>query len=388
MNFQISSLVNAFEESATLALSGKAKKMAAEGRSVINFGVGEPDFNTPEGVIEAAFKGARAGKTKYTPVGGVPSLRRAVCERMSEDYGVKFDSPDEVVISSGGKQAIYHFLQAVINPGDEVIIISPYWVSFPEMVKMVGGRPVIVHPKGDRLDPKELEAQIGSKTRVLILNSPSNPTGQVYDSDELRSFLKVITPHPIWLLSDDTYYTLVYEPATWTSALRLLPDFRSRTCLIGSCSKTYAMTGWRLGWALAPKPLADAMIKLQGQVTSSASQISQVAAEAALKDFHGEAEGLRVKFQKRRDLIWALVQKIPGLKAIRPEGAFYLFVDFRGVLKGRSSVSFASELLEKEGVCMIPGDAFGAPGFGRLSYALSEAEIEEGLKRLQRALGV
>lgn len=386
MSFGTSRLVSSFEESATLLLSGKAKRLAQAGRSIINFGAGEPDFNTPEAVIERAYQAAKAGATKYTAVAGVPSLRKAVADRLREDYQVDFQSPEEVLISSGGKQAIYHFFQAVLEPDDEVLIPAPYWVSFPEMVKLVGGKPVIVHPKGARLTADDIQAAITPKTRLFVLNSPSNPSGEVFNPDELTSFLRAVEPHPIWVLTDDTYYSLVYSPAEWVSVLKLRPDFRSRTCVIGSTSKLYAMTGWRLGWAVAPKPIIEAMTKLQSQVTSSASHISQVAAEAALKDFHQSAEDFRLRFEKRKDFIYEKAKDIRGLKAAKPEGAFYLFADFSEALRGRPVAQYAEDLLEKHGVCIIPGVAFGAPNFARLSYALSEAEIEEGLKRIQASL--
>ncbi len=386
MSFNVSKLVSTFEESATLALSGKAKKMAAEGRSIINFGVGEPDFNTPDAIIEAAHSAAKKGQTKYTPVAGTPSLRRAIVDRLSADYQVNFDSPDEVAVSCGGKQSIYHFLQATLEAGDEVLIPAPYWVSFPEMVKLVGGKPVIVQPKGERLTAQDIKEAITPKTRLLILNSPSNPSGTVYTEKELNDFMSAIESKPIWLLSDDTYYTLVYSPAQWTSVLKLRPDFRKRTCIIGSASKSYAMTGWRVGWAVAPKPIIDAMVKLQGQVTSSACHMAQAATEAALRNFHASAQDFKAKFEKRRDLLLQKLKEIPGLTAMRPDGAFYVFVDFARALKGRKVEDLANELLEKHGVCIIPGGAFGAASFGRLSYALSEAEIEEGLKRLKEAL--
>lgn len=388
MTFGASQLVSRFEESATLLLSGKAKKLAAAGRSIINFGAGEPDFNTPNEIIDVAFEAAKSGQTKYTAVAGLPSLRKAVADRLSEDYQVRFESADEVLISCGGKQAIFHFFQAALEPGDEVIIPAPYWVSFPEMAKLVGAKPVIVYPKGERLTAAEIEAAITPKTRAFVLNSPSNPSGLVFSKSELESFLKVLEPHPIWLLSDDTYYSLVYSPAEWVSVLKIDPRFRNRTCVIGSSSKSYAMTGWRLGWALAPKPMIDAMAKLQSQVTSSATSVSQIAAQAALSSYHSCAKEFRSKFEKRKDLIFNLIKDVKGLRPLRPEGAFYLFVDFSNALKGQKVEIYAEELLEKNGVCLIPGVAFGAPHFARLSYAVSESEIEEGVRRIRTSLSV
>lgn len=382
---QISKLVGAFEESATLALAAKAKKLAASGRSVINFGVGEPDFNTPNEFIQAAYDRARGGETKYTPVPGTPSLRKVIAESATRDYRVAIDV-DEVLVSSGGKQAIYHFLQATVNPGDEVLILSPYWVSFPEMVKMVGGVPVIVKPAAEKVQAQELAEKISSKTRVLIFNSPSNPSGSVYTADEIRSLLDVIRPNPIWLLSDDTYYQLVFEPAVWTSALHIDASFKDRTCIVGSASKSYAMTGWRLGWAIGPKALISAMSKLQSQVTSGASSLSQAAAEFAIRQGSVQVGGFRKRFKERRDLVIRELSKIPNLGWLKPDGAFYVFVDFSKALDKPSATEFCSRLLEEFGVCLIPGEAFGDARYARLSYALSEGDIKEGISRISRAL--
>lgn len=385
MSMQISKLVSAFEESATLALAAKAKKIAASGRSVINFGVGEPDFNTPSPFIEQAYERAKAGDTKYTPVAGTPSLRKALSEKATQDYRVSFDS-DEVLVSCGGKQAIFHFLQATVNPGDEVLVLAPYWVSFPEMVKMVGGVPVIVHPVGEKVQASEIAEKITPRTRVLIFNSPSNPSGSVYTSDEIKKIISVIEPHPIWLLSDDTYYQLVFEPAVFTSALHLAPQMKDRTCVIGSASKSYAMTGWRLGWALGPKTLIASMNKLQSQVTSGASSLSQAACEIAIRSGDSFVADFKKRFQARRDLVIQELSKISGLKWLKPDGAFYVFVNFSEVLRSPSATAFCSELLDQNGVCLIPGEAFGDARFARLSYALSEADIVEGIGRVAKAL--
>lgn len=390
--FKSSSLVNRFEESATLALSGRAKKMAAEGRSIVNFGVGEPDFVTDETIIQRGLDAARAGQTKYTMVQGNLSLRKAIVSRIEEDYGVSYQ-PDDVLVSAGGKQTIFHFLQAILEPQDEVIILSPYWVSFPEMVKMVGGKPVIVGPAlSENPDARVTAAQIAKaitpRTKALILNSPSNPSGQVFTSKEVESFLDVIAPHPIWLLSDDTYYTLTYGNEPWRSAVSLRPSFKERTLIVGSTSKSYAMTGWRLGWGLGPKPLISAMTKLQSQITSNASSVSQAAAEEALGPSHKRVAGaLKERFQARRTLILESLARIPGLTWMQPDGAFYVFVRIAPLLKpGKTTTAFAAELLDIHGVCAIPGEAFGEPDYLRLSYALSEAQIADGIQRIEKAL--
>jgi len=383
--FESSRLVRSFEESQTLLLAARAKALAAEGRSIINFGAGEPDFNTPAPIIERAFLEAKKGQTKYTAVAGMPRLRKAIAKRFSEDYGILFEE-NEVLASSGGKQAIYHFLQTVIEPGDEVLILSPYWVSFPEMVKMVGGRPVIVSAKGERILASEIREKLSPKTKVLIINSPSNPSGTVYSENELRSYIEVIAQSPIWILSDDTYYKLVYPPARFVSVLQVAPDLRTRTCIIGSASKSYAMTGWRLGWALAPKDLIAAMTKLQSQVTSSPATPPQIATEEAVLNGSDAAEDFRKTFLGRRDLMLKTLEGIPGLRCMKPDGAFYIFANIREALKKDDVVEFSKSLLEDRGVCVIPGIAFGDPNSIRLSYALSEDSILEGLKRLKEAL--
>lgn len=381
----ISKLVGSFEESATLALGAKAKKLAAEGRSIVNFGVGEPDFVTPEVLIEKAYHAAKSGQTKYTAVSGLPSVRKAIAERISKDYGVSY-SADEVIVSAGGKQAIYHFLQSTLNPNDEVIIFSPYWVSFPEMVKLCGGKPVIVNAN-PKIDIAKVKAALNSKTKAIILNSPSNPSGQVYSRSELEALAGVLKSREIWILSDDTYYTLTYTSEPWTSILQVEPELKSQTCIVNSSSKTYAMTGWRLGWALGPKPLIDAMTKLQSQVSSNASSLSQAAVEWAVGPEHDRiSKDHHQKFASRRDVMISELSKISGLTWMPPDGAFYVFIRVGPLLKTESATQFAGRLLEEFGVCAIPGEAFGEPEYLRLSYALSEAQIREGVLRLQKAL--
>lgn len=388
MSLRLATLVSSFEESATLALSGRAKKMIEEGKNIVNFGVGEPDFNTPDLVIDAATAAARKGFTKYTAVPGLASTRKAVAQLLSKDYEVSY-SADEVMLSAGGKQAIFHFLQSVIEPGDEVLILAPYWVSFPEMVKIVGGKPVIVQPSnGHRIQAGDLEKLMSPKTKAIILNSPSNPSGTVYSPDELTSFLSVLEKGNVWILSDDTYYHLVFEPARFSPLLRLKPKLRDRICVVGSASKSYAMTGWRIGWAVGPKPLIDAMTKIQSQVTSNPSSLSQKALEAAVTHSDEIVSGFRDIFRKRRDLALAELKTIPGLKWLEPDGAFYIFVNARPLLPEKASVSaFCERALNEVGVCVIPGEPFGDPDFFRLSYALSETSIKEGISRLKTAFG-
>jgi aspartate aminotransferase len=298
---------------------------------------------------------------------------------------VKF-LPEEICAANGGKQSIFHFFQVLLEKGDEVLIPTPYWTSFPEMVKMVGAVPKIVSPKQGRLKASELEAAITSKTKLFILNSPSNPSGLYFSEEELRSFAVVLEKHKIWTMSDDTYYALVYPPHRWTSILKLAPELRQRTCVIGSLSKSYAMTGWRLGWAAGPKALIDAIIKVQGQVTSGPSSISQAAGVAALTSEHRFAAEFRGRYEQRRRVVLEALRAIPGLKVPEPEGAFYSFFDLSDRISAAKVTEFCSFILEKHGVCLIPGEAFGEPGCVRLTYSLSEAEILEGVARIKKAL--
>jgi len=385
MKLKTARLVESFAESKTLALAAEAKRMKAEGRSVINFAVGEPDFNTPKAVVQAAFEAAKKGLTKYTAVPGLPEVRKAVATRLSKDYGFDF-SWESVVLSTGGKQAIYHALQAVLNPGDEVLIPAPYWTSFPEMVKIVGGLPVIVQPQGDRLQASDLEKAVTQKTRMIIFNSPSNPAGTVFSRDEVQSFMKSLGSHPIAWLLDDTYYGLVYGEAKWASPLQIDPSFFERSIVVGSSSKSYAMTGWRIGWSISPKPIADAIAKLQGQVTSNPSSLSQAALLQAMKESPLIIEDFRGRFDQRRQFLMKELESFEGLEWMRPDGAFYCFIKLGSMISGSVS-EFCEKLLEDQGVCLVPGEAFGAPEYARLSYALSEEEIKEGLARLKSAMG-
>lgn len=381
MKIKTASLVDRFAESATLALAAKAKKMMAQGRDVINFAVGEPDFNTPDGVIEAALKAAKAGQTKYTPVAGVPSTRAAVAKRLTADYGCDFKD-SEVLISHGGKQALFHFFQASLEPEDEVLIPVPYWTSFPEMVKMAGGKPVYIRPETGRLKPEDIELAITSKTKAIILNSPANPSGAVWSRAEMEAIGAVLAKHSIWVVSDDTYYTLTYTDEPWTSILKLEPSLKDRSCIIGSTSKSYAMTGWRLGWAVGPEALIKAMAKLQGQVTSGACSVSQAACEAAVGPYHSASEEFRQIFDRRRKLLKSCLE---GFSYLEPEGAFYCFLKLCDQVEG-SVAGFCESLLEEHELCLVPGEAFGEPDYARVSYALSEKQIEEGIQRLKKAL--
>lgn len=385
MNYQSTHLVKTIQESATLKLSARAKALKAEGRSIVNFGAGEPDFNTDLTVIEKAFAKTKEGATKYTAVPGTPAARDAVAERISKDYGFSVER-DEVLLSTGGKQAIYHALQALVEPGEEVLIPSPYWVSFPDMVKLVGGVPKFLPTDEEGVKLSILDQALTSKTKALILNSPSNPSGMLWSEARLKELGKFLKEKGLWLMSDDTYYRLVYPPHQFKSIVSLEPGLREQTVIIGSSSKSYAMTGWRLGWAIGPKPLIKDMAKLQGQVTSCPSSISQSALEVAVLERDSVCEDFLKIFDTRRKLMLDLLSKIEGLEWVDPKGAFYIFVRVSGRMKGRSVSDWSMQLLEKHGVCVIPGEPFGAPEYIRLSYALGEDAIREGISRIKEAL--
>lgn len=383
---RLSPLVDSFAESATLALAGRAKEMQSQGKSVINFAVGEPDFATPTPIIEAACEEAKKGATKYTPVGGQEKVREALASRLTTDYGVSFTA-NQLMLSNGAKQAIFHFLQSILRVGDEVVIPRPYWTSFPEMVKMQGAKPVFLPASADTGlgDLDQLGSLMGEKTRLFILNSPTNPNGVVWDRALLQDLLKILKPYSTWILSDDTYYQLVYDPYQWASVLEVDPSVRERTCVVGSASKTYAMTGWRIGWASAPDHVLSAMKKLQGQVSSNPSSISQAALKAAVGSEHGSAQRLKDQFSKRRKFLLQLLEK-GAWEFHAPQGAFYLFLKLCPPLKPADVAAFCKNLLEEHGVCVVPGEAFGEPEYVRLSYALDEGQLEEGWRRLESAL--
>jgi len=373
--------------SPTLAIDAKAKALQAAGEDVCGFAAGEPDFDTPEHIKEAAIAALKAGKTKYAPTPGIPELRRAVAERYAAEYGFAV-APEQVVVSPGGKFNCYLGVLAVCSPGDEVIVPAPYWVSYPEMVKLAGAVPKFVladDRTGFRLTPAMVEAAITPKTKLLILNSPSNPTGAVYSRAELEAIVAVAVKHNLYILSDEMYEHLIYDGLKPTCVATLSEEARVRTITVAGFSKTYAMTGWRIGTTVAPLPIAKAIAELQSQMTSNVTTFGQYGALAALKEKEKTAASLKAMmtaFDRRRRLLHAELNKIPGITCLLAEGAFYLFPNISSF--GLKDADFCTRLLEQEKVAAVPGSSFGAEGYLRLSYATSDEIIRKGVERLAR----
>ncbi|WP_338817861.1 Aspartate aminotransferase [Moorella thermoacetica] len=377
--------------SPTLAIDAQAKAMKAKGVKVINFSAGEPDFGTPEHIKQAAIDALAAGFTRYTPVAGIPELRQAICASLAA-RGVTYE-PADIVVSCGAKHSLYNAMQVLLNAGDEVILSAPYWVSYYEQVKLAGGVPVVVTTGPDtgfKLTPGLLEAAITPRTRLLILNSPCNPTGAVYSREELAALAEVIVARDLIVISDEIYAALLYDGLTHTSIASLAPEVKERTILIDGVSKTYAMTGWRIGYAAAPRPVAKAMTDLQSHSTSNPTSIAQKAAVAALTGSQEAVEMMRREFEQRRNRILAGLRELPGIECNQPGGAFYVFPyigklfgrKFRGRVLGNST-DVATVLLNEFQVAVVPGVAFGAEPYLRLSYATSMDQIEAGLERLR-----
>lgn len=391
---ELSDRLKRLAPSATLAMSQKSSEMKAQGIDVINMSVGEPDFMTPGFIKEAGKKAIDDNYSKYSPVPGYPVLREAIARKLKRENGLDY-AASEIIVGTGGKQGVCNAILALVNPGDEVVIPAPYWVSYPQMVKLAGGTPVIV-PAGIGQDFKitaaQLEAAVTPKTKLVILCSPSNPTGSVYSEEELGELAKVVLAHDdLFVLSDEIYEHINYIGGH--SSIAACPGMRERTVVCNGVSKAYAMTGWRLGWVAAPEWIVKGLGKLQGQYTSSTSSVSQMAAVAAYEGDQSCVETFRETFRHRRDLIVSLAKDIPGLEVNVPQGAFYLFPDcsaFFGKTDGRrtigSSTDLALYLLEEGHVATVGGDAFGAPRCFRMSYATSDDNIREALRRIRHVL--
>jgi aspartate aminotransferase len=381
------------QESPTLQITTLAKKMSADGHDVVSLSAGEPDFPTPDFVCDAAIDAIKRGFTKYTAVAGIPDLRKAVCEKFKRDNGLHY-SPDEILVAGGGKQAIQNAILALCDEGDEVIIPAPYWVSFPEMVKIADATPVIVQTTIEqkfKLTPEQLADAITPRTKMLIFNSPSNPTGAMYSEQEIRALMNVLSGKDIFVISDEMYDQLVYGEVAHFSPAQI-SDLRERVIVSNALSKTYSMTGWRVGYIAAAKWIIDAAAKLQSQMSSHTSSISQKAAAAALMGNQEIVFNMRDEFKRRRDFLHRELSKVQGITCTLPEGAFYLFPSVEGLLGKtfggttlQSSVDVADFLLKKHLVATVPGDAFGTTGYLRLSYAASMAELEKAASRIQKA---
>lgn len=391
---QLSDRLNRLAPSATLAMSQRSNEMMAQGINVINMSVGEPDFMTPDHVKEAGKKAIDDNFSKYSPVPGYLSLRKAIANKLKRENNLSY-SASEVIVGTGGKQGVCNTILALVNPGDEVIIPAPYWVSYPQMVKLAGGEPVIVSAgieQDFKVTADQLKAAITSKTKLIILCSPSNPTGSVYTKEELEALAKIVLEHnDLFVLSDEIYEHINYIGCH--ASIAACEGMKERTIICNGVSKAYAMTGWRLGWVAAPEWIIKGLNKLQGQYTSGTSSVSQMAALAAYEGDQGCVEDFRKAFQRRRDLIVSLAKEVPGLEVNVPEGAFYLFPkcsSYFGKTDGKhvinNSTDFALYLLEEGHVATVAGDAFGSPDYFRMSYATSDDNIIEALSRIKEVL--
>lgn len=385
--FPVSENVARMQSSATMAAMQAAEALRASGANVCDFGAGEPDFDTPEYIKQAAIEAMRAGRTKYTAAGGVREIHRAIIDFYQREFGNGYQ-PNEVMVTAGGKQAIFNAVVTLINPGDEVLIPKPYWVTFPEVVVFAGGTPVFIETEATDflLTAEQVEAAITPKTKLLILNSPSNPSGRVLPPEDFRRIMELTAERGIYVVSDECYLHFVYPPAEVFSAACLPAELRARLCIAGSFSKTYAMTGWRVGYALAPAEWTKAMLKVQGHSTSNANSIAQWAAVAAITGPQDSVATMLAEYTRRRAWLLSALKEIPGMKCAEPEGAFYAFPDVRGCLKNdmKTSGDFAQRLLEVEHVVVTDGAGFGAEGFVRISYATSMEQIQEGVRRIKR----
>lgn len=374
------------QPSATISISAKAKTMKAEGKPVISFSLGEPDFNSPECASKAAIEAINRGESHYTLNSGIIELRKEVCNYYKRRLGLEY-APDEVLIAPGAKPLLYEALQILVDPGDEVLLFSPAWVSYVEQLHLAGGKDVIVDTlKTDLIPTKEaIEAVLSNKTVGMIINSPSNPSGAIYNEETLKMIADVAREKDLWIIFDEIYERLVYAPAKHVNILNVAPDLRDKVIIINGASKAYAMTGWRIGYALAPKPLIAKMNTLQTHLTSNASSIAQWAAWGAVKDADSDVEKMREAFEERRNVILELVRNMPYVKVRDPEGAFYIFIDVRES-PIPDDIKFCEKLLEEKFVAAVPGVAFFAPGFIRFSYACSMENIREGMQRLKEFL--
>ena len=395
---KLSTRVQAIKPSPTLAVTALAASLKAQGKDIIGLGAGEPDFDTPQHIKDAAVTAINQGFTKYTAVDGTPSLKAAIIAKFKRDNGLDY-TPKQILVSGGGKQSFFNLAQAFINPGDEVIIPAPYWVSYPDIVLLADGKPVIVEAgieQGFKITPTQLEAAITTKTRMVVINSPSNPSGAVYTQSELAALGEVLRRHPdILIATDDMYEHILLGDVPFSNILNACPDLYERTMVLNGVSKAYSMTGWRIGYAAGPAYLITAMTNVQSQSTSNPTSISQVAAEAALNGDQKCIDPMLKAFRERHVFVVDTLNKIPGVKCLPSGGAFYAFPDIRGAIstlhkKGtiaaQNDIAISNYLLEKSGVAVVPGSAFGLEGYIRLSFATSMQNLEKALVRIKDAL--
>ncbi|MCW5588651.1 MAG: pyridoxal phosphate-dependent aminotransferase [Legionellales bacterium] len=393
MHYHLADRVARIKPSATLAVSAKAQQLQAQGHNIINLGVGEPDFDTPDHIKEAANKAMHDGKTKYTAVGGTPELKQAIVNKFARENQLTY-TPNQILVSNGAKHCIFNLAQVLINPGDEVIIPAPYWVSYPDIVKCMNGEPVIISAGIEqhyKIKPHQLEAAITPKTRLLILNSPSNPTGMVYTQQELQALAEVLIEHPqIMIASDDIYEHILWSAEPFINIAMACEELNDRTIVINGVSKSYAMTGWRIGYCAGPEAIIAAMTKMQSQSTSNPCSIAQAATVAALSESQDCVKTMNKAFQQRHDFLIPQLQAIAGIHCLPSQGTFYSFPSITEAIKHTKTihddVDFANFLLDHQGLAIVPGSAFGMPGSIRLSFACSEATLADAIQRLQQGL--
>ena len=395
---KLSTRVQTIKPSPTLAVTALAASLKAQGKDIIGLGAGEPDFDTPQHIKDAAIAAIDKGFTKYTAVDGTPSLKQAIIAKFKRDNGLSY-TPKQILVSCGGKQSFFNLVQAFINPGDEVIIPAPYWVSYPDIVILADGKPVIVDAgieQGFKISAAQLAAAITPKTRMVVINSPSNPSGAIYTKMELAALGAVLRQHPdILIATDDMYEHILLGDVPFSNILNACPDLYARTIVLNGVSKAYAMTGWRIGYAAGPEALITAMTNVQSQSTSNATSISQMAAEAALNGDQACIQPMLKAFRERHVFVVDTLNKIPGVKCLPSGGAFYAFPDVRaaidhlhkkGVISAANDIALSNYLLEKSGVAVVPGSAFGLAGYIRLSFATSMQNLEQALARIHHAL--
>lgn len=386
---ELANRVQTLTPSSTLAITAKAKELKQQGHDVIGLGAGEPDFNTPEHILDAASKAMYEGFTKYTPAGGTADLKKAIQTKFKNDQQLDVNL-DEIIVTNGAKHALYTLFQVLLNKGDEVIIPAPYWVSYPEQVKLAEGKPVYVEAKEEnnfKLTPKQLEQAITEKTKALIINSPSNPTGVMYEKEELQALGEICLKHNIIIVSDEIYEKLTYTTTEHVSIAQLSNELKEQTIIINGVSKSHSMTGWRIGYAVGNKKLIKAMTSLASHSTSNPNSIAQVAAEAAYKGTTEPVTAMKEAFQERLEKLYSWIVDIPGIECVKPKGAFYLFPNVKKAVEmnGFQSVDdWVSALLDEEKVALVPGSGFGAPNNVRLSYAISLDQLEEASIRIRR----
>ncbi len=392
-DIRLSSRVRRIKPSPTLAVTARAAALKAQGRDVVGLGAGEPDFDTPDHIKEAAIRAIRDGFTKYTAVAGTVSLRKAIAAKFKRENNLDY-APDQILVSVGGKQSFYNLAMALLDAGDEVIIPAPYWVSYPDMVLLADGKPVIVSAgieQNYKITAAQLKTAITSRTRLFVINSPSNPTGMAYSRAELAALGEVLRQHPqVLIATDDMYEHILWSGEPFANIVNACPDLKDRTIVLNGVSKAYAMTGWRIGYCAGPKPLIEAMTNIQSQSTSNPTSVAQVAAEAALNGDQACMQPMLKAFKQRHDHVVARLNKIRGVRCLPNQGTFYAFADFSGAIKNlgvKNDLELAELVLNKAEVALVPGSAFGADGHMRLSYATSLELLDKALDRLEKLLG-